>query len=373
MMQESRKSVSRRVRHVMGLPRRVAFIAANPAGARNGNEITTQRLATGLRARGISVEILRPGEPVASMVGRLARGPRRPELVHAFHARRSGPRGFGLARALRVPLVTSVTGTDLAVDLQDPARASDVRASLGRSRAVVCGHANEAAQVRDLVDDDALIVVATKGVDVPDALPPATLSKRPGEVLVLQVAHVRRVKNNRLALDAVARVRDSGRDVRLVLLGDVLDEDYAAELARAAGAEWTDIHHAAVPHDAVGGYFASVDIVLNTSDAEGGSNAILEAMAHGRAVVAAGIQGNVAYVGADASRGLLYPVDAAGTVGTVQHDLPALVELLTALADDAPRRASLGRAARSWVRTHHGLESEIDAVLGAYDHALTSD
>ena len=48
----------------------------------------------------------------------------------------------------------------------------------------------------------------------------------------------------------------------------------------AGGADaWDAILHTSVPPAEMGGWYAAADIVLNTSHGEGGSNAILEAMA----------------------------------------------------------------------------------------------
>ncbi len=137
----------------MIVPRCVAFVAANPEGARTGNERTTMRLAHALRETGIRVEIIRPGDDDAAAQTRLAALDPRPDLIHAFHARRSGPRAARLAKSLGVPLVVGVTGTDLAVDVFRADRAPIVMEALQQAAAVTCGNADEVATVARLLAD----------------------------------------------------------------------------------------------------------------------------------------------------------------------------------------------------------------------------
>jgi len=213
--------------------------------------------------------------------------------------------------------------------------------------------------------------VLPKGVGIPDVLPDATLPRVAGETLVLQVAHVRPVKNVALAVRAVRRLRDEGAAARLVVLGDVLDAAYAEEVVAEAGGPdaWSRILHPSVSPEAMGGFYASADVVLNTSHGEGGSNAVLEAMVHERAVVASAVAGNVAYVGTDETRGLLYDV-TVGDDGSVVHDEDALLATLRRLHENPGLRTRLGAAARKWVGARHSGAAERDALLSAYAQAL---
>jgi len=135
------------------LPLCVAFVAANSEGARTGNERTTMRLAHALRDSGVHVEIVRPDDDDATAVARLTSLDPAPELIHAFHARRTGPRAARFAERLGVPLVVGVTGTDLAVDIFRADRAPIVLETLQEAAAVTCGNPAEGAAVARLLDD----------------------------------------------------------------------------------------------------------------------------------------------------------------------------------------------------------------------------
>lgn len=347
----------------------VVFVAANPEGARTGNERTLSRLAVRLEEAGVDVLVARPGDDADAVLARVAGDGRTPALVHAFHARRSGPRGVVLATRLGVPLVAGLTGTDLVRDIHVADRLPIVLDTVRRAAAVTCGNPEEARMVARLVSPAPPCFVLPKGIAVPAKLPAAVSLRTGDEAVVLVVAHVRRVKNVALAVRVVRRLAREV-PVRLVVLGEVLEPEHAEECAREAGgaAAWARILHPAVAPSEVGAYLAAADVVLNTSDGEGGSNAVLEAMAHGRAVVASAVPGNLAYVGEDGTRGITYPAHVAED-GSVTHDEAALRARLRDLLAAPETRACLGAAAREWLRRVHSPEAERRELLRAYGAA----
>jgi len=99
---------------------------------------------------------------------------------------------------------------------------------------------------------------------------------------------------------------------------------------------------------------ARADVVLNCSVSEGGmANSVLEALALGRAVLAADIPGNRALVEHDAT-GLLFGTDAE------------LESAALRLARDGALRARLGGAGRARVAACYPPEREIDGYLEVY-------
>lgn len=95
----------------------------------------------------------------------------------------------------------------------------------------------------------------------------------------------------------------------------------------------------------------AADVFVLPSHAEGLSNALLEAMAHGLPVVVSNVPGNVDVVRDDLN-GLVFPVG----------DSAALAECLERLVADEATRARLGKAARATVEA----EYDLDVVAGSY-------
>jgi glycosyltransferase involved in cell wall biosynthesis len=99
---------------------------------------------------------------------------------------------------------------------------------------------------------------------------------------------------------------------------------------------------------------ASADIVLNCSRSEGGmANAVLEAFALGRAVLASDIPGNRSLV-EDGVTGFIFASDTE------------LAEKAERLAADPPLRRRLGEAGRSLVETRFTPAIETDGYLAVY-------
>jgi glycosyltransferase involved in cell wall biosynthesis len=135
---------------------------------------------------------------------------------------------------------------------------------------------------------------------------------------------------------------------RLHVLGDGPDRARLEALASELSLAVTTTFVGQVAPERVKDYLGSADIFVLPSYAEGRPNALLEAMAAGRAVVATEIDGVTELVSSGAN-GLLVP---AGSV-------ESLAAALGRLIDDASLRRSLGDAARkslldkglSWSRT----------------------
>ena len=86
-----------------------------------GNSITVQRIESGLRDQGIEVQVFSlDRQDEAGILAALRRA--RPDVVHGFHATACGALIGEAARALNIPSVITLTGTDVNLDLFDPAR-----------------------------------------------------------------------------------------------------------------------------------------------------------------------------------------------------------------------------------------------------------
>lgn len=144
-------------------------------------------------------------------------------------------------------------------------------------------------------------------------------------------------KGSDVALEAVARLRRAGRDVRVTLCGSVF-----------AGYEWfEDQLRARAGQDDLAGavelvgyadpwvWFARADVVVVPSRVEPFGNVAVQAMLAGRPVVASRTQG-LAEIVHDGETGLLVPPD----------DPAALAGAVAALLDDPARASAVAEAGR---------------------------
>jgi glycosyltransferase involved in cell wall biosynthesis len=105
--------------------------------------------------------------------------------------------------------------------------------------------------------------------------------------------------------------------------------------------------------------FAALDVYVCTSEAEGLSNAILEAMACAKPVIATDVGGNPEAVRHDHS-GFLVPVS----------DLPAFSERADTLLADAALRKTMGMTGRRLAETEFSLETMVKAHQELYCNLL---
>ena len=160
---------------------------------------------------------------------------------------------------------------------------------------------------------------------------------------------VARPKDQRVVLEALRRVRTP---VRLVLAG-VAPDDPIADRARAVGAP-----HAVVclPYTRdVRPLYQLLEIVLLPSRMEGFSQALLEAMALGKPVVASEAGGNPELVAHELDGLLVPPLDPVVWAGAVER-----------LLGDAPLAARLGAAARRTARERFSLDRTVARTVELY-------
>lgn len=329
----------------------VALLAPVPLDSPRGNAITVTRIAQALRARGLDVGAERADAD--GFIERMASN--HPDLVHAFHAYRTGPPGLALAQRCRAPLVITLTGTDVSDDLQDAERGPVVRKALLGAAAITTFHDSVAAEiVRALPEVAPRLAVVPQSVHFPVAGPGETAPVIHGDPCLLFPAGIRPVKRPLLPLaplDGLFR-RHSG--LRLWYAGPSLDPRETQRLERElTGRPWAR-YLGPVPHAAMPSLLAAADIVLNCSLSEGGmANAVLEAFSLGRAVLASDIPGNRSVV-EDGVTGLLF---SSGS---------ELAEKAARLADDPALRRRLGEAGRRLVESRYTLDRETEAYLEVY-------
>ena len=164
-------------------------------------------------------------------------------------------------------------------------------------------------------------------------------------------------KNQTALLRAFADVRRLRPDAFLWIVGEGdLRPALEAEARRLDLA--SAVRMPGIRHD-VDDVLSAIDCFALPSRWEGMPNALLEAMAAARPVVASDIDG-IRELVADGETGWRIPPD----------DIPALTAALLRALDQPDLAARLGHNARAWVQTHASLERMADAYADAYRSLL---
>jgi glycosyltransferase involved in cell wall biosynthesis len=337
---------------------RVAVLTPFASPSVRGNAITVERITRGLRQRGVELRVwdlsVVPEGAVDHQISQYG-----PTVLHAFHASRTGPAALRLARRAHVPLLVTATGTDVNQDLLDEDAALIVRRVLEGAGAVSVFDESMAARIVEALPATAarlVVIPQSVGFEPPASThwpPLAVLQCLPGPIILFP-AGIRKVKRPAFPLEPLEALRDRYPTLELVYVGPMIDAVEGKALGRLlSGYPWAR-YLGAVPHDRMPALLDLADVVLNCSLSEGGmANSVLEALARGRAVLAADIAGNRSLV-EDAVTGFLF----------------GSPEELTAKADrllqDPDLRARLGEAGRERVNARFGADRETDGYFAVY-------
>lgn len=265
---------------------------------------------------------------------------RRPDILHLNVAGRGST-----LRKLALSEVAALLRIATLVHLHDFDYAADLERRPPVLRRRVAGMFRRAARVLVLGERDRTTVVEQLGVlpervtvlhnAVPDPGPPPERAGRAGPVRLLFLGHLDDRKGVPELLEALARPELRERDWRLVLAGGgelprfrrLVEELGLGERVELPG--W-------LPHDRVYELCRAADVFALPSHGEGQAMSLLEAMAHGLAIVTTPVGAHLEAV-ADGRDALL----------TAPGDVMGLAAALTRLLDDPALRLGLGRRARN--------------------------
>ncbi|HEX4935617.1 MAG TPA: glycosyltransferase [Gemmatimonadaceae bacterium] len=250
-----------------------------------------------------------------------------PHLLHAHWWFPGGLVGSWVAGRGRLPLVTTMHGTDVRLARAKALARPLFRRVMHRSRAVTTVSRWLAAEVREMVPDVTPYVAP---------MPVSTALFAPGGERatdrLLFVGRLNAQKGVAALLDAVARMRHR---VALDIVGDGPDAPSLREQAAALGIGERLTWHGALPQDALPPLYQRASALVVPSIGEGLGLVAVEAQLCGAPVVAFESGGLVDAI-THGETGLLVP----------PGDIDALARALDRLFDDPELRLALGRAGR---------------------------
>ena len=320
-----------------------------------GNITTVNRISHFLGRAGVELLVL-PSDAISAAEMERQLISFAPQLIHGFHARYCGGLARRLAARLNLPFVITITGSDL----HDPLLRdhSDTVLAIAAAQAVVCFDDSEAAELAchfPQVEDR--VAVISQGAELLPVAAADSLGLAEDAFVLLLPAVIRPVKRIEFPLQALAPLVCRFPAIRLVIAGGIIDQDYAATilsmLCEAPYAAWLG----EIPRERMGTLYARADVVLNCSRFESMPNALLEAMALERPVLAVDIPGNRTLV-RDGDTGLLY------------RDQDSFCEDVARLVGDAGLRSTLGRRAGEFVRGSFSPQNEAAEHIRLYQSLI---
>ncbi len=286
------------------------------------------------------------------------------DLLQGYFLPQAGFVTVYAGKYLNLPSVVSIRGNDIERAAFDPSRFSHVMYALQNANVVTTNATELARKAKAFVERE--IVLIPNGIDTErfkpmprnEALVEALgMGKTKEERAVMGfVGELREKKGLQALLDAYAQI-NKARPTTLLIVGEIRagEDRQVFDEFRGAHPDSHIIVTGYVAHEDLPAYYALVDVFVHPSLRDGVPNAVLEAMACGKTVVATAV-GGVTDVIEDGVNGMLVPVHEAGYLEA------AIAEAL----DQPEKRDQLGRSARETVLHQFTLEKELQANLAIY-------
>ncbi len=338
---------------------RIAMITPHYHPADRGNAVTVRRLEKHIGRMGGEVKVFPLDAVPAEEIGRTM-APDHPDLIHALHGYSGGRVAWTIAQVYGIPYLVTLTGSDVYDALADGRRDETLAALKGATALVVFDKSVKQRLADHFPLLAAKIAVIPQGVELPEEywLVPGAGATGERDFNFLLPAGLRPVKNVLFPLAPLAELHKSEPRVRLLLAGPVIDTAYASMVLEQLECHPFARYLGCVAHDAIGALYQGADVVLNSSRFEGGmANSLLEALAFGKPVLAAAIEGNRSLV-SDGKTGLLY------------RDEAEFLAKARRLLADAPLRQRLGENGQRLVRAEYTPEREAAAYLELYKNIV---
>lgn len=334
---------------------KIAIITPSYPPSIGGNATTSARLADGLKTKGIKTTVFLPEQlKEQKNLRKLERF--KPDIVQAFHAYKSGMIGSGICKKLGIPLIVTITGTDVNINLFQDDKKEKVKEILNFAKAIVVFHKSMGEKVvKALPQAKNKIKIIKQTVKLRhrhcEIREKLGLSKK--DFVFFLPAAIRQIKYHNFHLGEFIKLSEK-HGIKLILAGQILDENFAKGFLDEIKEHKWIYYIPKIPHDEIKCVYEDIDAALNTSITEGGmANAVLEAMSVGKPVLASAIEGNMSII-TNRQNGFIF---------TNKNDFYKKAEKLIL---DRKLRDKLGKNAKNFIRKNFHYKDEINGYVKIY-------
>ena len=282
------------------------------------------------------------------------------DLLHGYFLPQAGFVATYAGKYLNIPSVVSIRGNDIERAAFDPNKFSHVMYALQNADAVTTNASELAKRAKTFFQRE--ISLIPNGIDTSHFKP---MEKNPvlAETLGLKeqivigfAGELREKKGMKTLLCAYKRVNKK-QPATLLIVGEVRkgeDKEIFDEF-QASNPNCQIIVTGTVSHKDMPAYYALMDVFVHPSLRDGMPNALLEAMACEKAVVATPVGGTTDVI-EDGINGVLAKV----------NDADGIAETILWLLSQPKNRESISGSARETITSKFTLEKELEANLEIY-------
>ncbi len=340
---------------------KVAIITPSYPPSIGGNSTTSSRIVEGLKARKIKTIVFLP-EQLKDRENLLKLEKFKPNLIHTFHAYKSGVIGSEICAKFDMPLIVTITGTDININLFQKEKRSEVIEILNFAKKIIVFHKSmENKIVKELphLKNKIKIIKQTVRLKHKHCDIRKQLKLKKNDFILFLPAAVRTIKYQMFYLNEFIKLNKK-YNIKLILAGPVLDEKFAKHFFEQIKNHNWIYYIPKIPHDEIKCVFEEIDVSLNTSITEGGmANAVLEAMSVGKPVLASAIEGNISIIRNNYN-------------GLIFRNNKEFYKKAEKLLLDKKLIEKLGRNAKNFIRKNFHYRDEINSYFKVYKEALKS-
>jgi glycosyltransferase involved in cell wall biosynthesis len=285
------------------------------------------------------------------------------DVIHAHVALPDGFAAMRLKEKYHRPLVVTIHGQDLQVTLYRNARCKRALVNVFEQADKVIVVSTKLKRIAQ-----AEIGYAEKIVVINNGIAPEKLGLRnrltssgTDHKTILSVSNLVASKGIDLNLIAISKLIEKHPKLKYVIIGDGPEKKNLRKLASSLGLANSVEFLGRLPHDKVMQWMAQADVFSLPSWREGFGVVYLEAMAHGKPVIACRGEG-IEDVVKDGETGLL----------VIPKDVDNLVEALSFLLSHPKEAQAMGERARKLVLENYTWEKNAERTIEVYREVLSA-
>jgi len=302
------------------------------------------------------------------------------DVLHAYFLTQAGFVAAYTGKYLNIPNIVSIRGNDIEHAPFDPSKFSHVMYALQNASAVTTNASELIKKARAFVDREIHLIpngidterftpmerneaLAESLLESDSLLPPSQkttiisgASSRPQNPIIGFVGELRKKKGLEALLSAYAQTNKT-HPASLLIVGEIRkgdDKNYFDNF-RNANPQLPITITGHIPHSDLPAYYSLIDVFIHPSLRDGMPNAILEAMACEKAVIATAVGGTKEIL-EDGKNGVIVNV----------NDASMLAKKIIELLDNPKKRELLGKNARELITSKFTPEKELEENLNVY-------
>lgn len=324
-----------------------------------GNKLTSERLQTGLQERGWTIDLLSLESDNWQQILSQALKEKHYSLVHGLNITHFGRVLSAFPDITHLPLLLTTTGTDVNYDIQTNTKPEITETLNAVQYIVIFDDYFKAIFNKYYPQNAAKLVTIPQGVSLEKKEGPGRkqLGLNETDLVFLLPSGLRPVKNLELAIDALEKLQAEFSNLKLLILGAILDNEYSNALQRRIKSLPWVVYPGEFPHEQMYSLLSLGDVVINTSHSEGQPQAALEAMSLGKPCLLTAVPGNLNII-------------VNGREGYYVHNQAELATAARNLIINRELRIQMGDNARRLVEEKYSLNKELDAYELLYQELL---